>query len=264
MWTGLGRSPKIRRDVASIAVEFVSAGRRNRERDYIAKRKEYMEAGIKEYWIVDRFQRTMTVVRNGPTGPQDQVVREHDLYQSPFLRALTYRSHGCWPQQTVPPKWPDARRLLRAWFHISSSETALAPFAPSRQVWGPTARLTTPSLPMKSLPLLGPIVLAMLALSVPGCGKKRRQRQADRRLCHQPESPRFGTSREGRRGRCRRPQDQRPCRRPDAERGDPRNPERIVQELLARGDIKGIAISPLKPDVQADLLDEIAQRTEAT
>jgi Uma2 family endonuclease len=85
IWTGLGRVPKIRRDVPSIAVEFVSAGRRNRERDYVAKRQEYLETGIKEYWIIDRFQRTMTVVRTTPSGPEQQVVRENELYQSPLL-----------------------------------------------------------------------------------------------------------------------------------------------------------------------------------
>src|SRR5262249_32879647 len=41
----------------------------------------------------------------------------------------------------------------------------------------------------------------------------------------------------------------------------PETQKRIVQELLARGDIKGIAISPLDPDVQGELLDEIAART---
>ncbi len=41
----------------------------------------------------------------------------------------------------------------------------------------------------------------------------------------------------------------------------PEDQRRVVQELLARGDIKGIAISPLNPDVQGELLEEIATRT---
>jgi ribose transport system substrate-binding protein len=41
----------------------------------------------------------------------------------------------------------------------------------------------------------------------------------------------------------------------------PEDQKRIVQELLARGDVKGIAISPLNPDVQGELLEEIAART---
>src|SRR5207302_5037916 len=54
IWAGLGRLPR-RRETPTIAVEFASAGRRNRERDYLAKRDEYMAIGIKEYWIIDRF-----------------------------------------------------------------------------------------------------------------------------------------------------------------------------------------------------------------
>jgi Uma2 family endonuclease len=74
-----------RRDLASIAVEFVSAGRRNRQRDYVDKREEYREAGIGEYWIIDRFQRTMTVIRNLPTGQEELVIGENQTYQSPLL-----------------------------------------------------------------------------------------------------------------------------------------------------------------------------------
>jgi len=85
IWTGLGRRPNRRRDVPSIAVEFVSAGRRNRQRDYVDKREEYLEAGIQEYWIFDRFQRTLTVVRNTPEGPEERVILEGKTYRTPLL-----------------------------------------------------------------------------------------------------------------------------------------------------------------------------------
>src|SRR5262245_35892257 len=65
IWTGLGRLANPKRDRASIGVEFVSAGRRNRRRDFVAKRREYREAKLQEYWIVDRFDRTLTVIRYG-------------------------------------------------------------------------------------------------------------------------------------------------------------------------------------------------------
>src|SRR5208283_1750113 len=71
IWTGLGRIADPRRDVPTIAVEFVSAGRRNRQRDYMDKRQEYMEAGVREYWIIDRFQRTLTLVHNESQGPEE-------------------------------------------------------------------------------------------------------------------------------------------------------------------------------------------------
>jgi Uma2 family endonuclease len=83
IWTGLGRVPNVRRDVARIAVEFVSAGRRNARRDYVDKRREYMEAGIAEYWIFDRFRRTLTVIRKGRK--KELVVPENKTYQPPLL-----------------------------------------------------------------------------------------------------------------------------------------------------------------------------------
>jgi Uma2 family endonuclease len=85
IWAGLGRLPNRLRDVPSVAVEFVSKGRRNRLRDYVEKRDEYMEAGVGEYWIIDRFQRTMTVVLNAPGGPKQTVLREGEVYRSPRL-----------------------------------------------------------------------------------------------------------------------------------------------------------------------------------
>jgi Uma2 family endonuclease len=85
IWTGLGRVVKLRRDLPTIVVEFVSAGRRNRQRDYVDKRREYLEVGIPEYWIFDRFQRTLTVVRNTPTGLEEQLIDEGQTYQSPHL-----------------------------------------------------------------------------------------------------------------------------------------------------------------------------------
>src|SRR6266511_763439 len=60
IWAGLGRLPR-RRDLPTIVVEFVSAGKKDRTRDYEEKRDEYMEIGVQEYWILDRFRRTLTV-----------------------------------------------------------------------------------------------------------------------------------------------------------------------------------------------------------
>jgi Uma2 family endonuclease len=85
IWTGLGRMPNRRRDLPSVAVEFVSAGRRNQQRDYVDKRREYMEARISEYWIFDRFRRTLTVIRNKAGQIEELVVTETQTYQSPLL-----------------------------------------------------------------------------------------------------------------------------------------------------------------------------------
>ena len=69
----------------TIAVEFVSAGKRNWIRDYETKRDEYLAAGVKEYWIIDRFDRTMTVYSPGRDGPNIRLVQEAETYQTDLL-----------------------------------------------------------------------------------------------------------------------------------------------------------------------------------
>ena len=61
VWCGLGRGVNEAEDTPTIAVEVVSERTRDRRRDYLEKRAEYRDAGIAEYWIVDRFTRTVTV-----------------------------------------------------------------------------------------------------------------------------------------------------------------------------------------------------------
>lgn len=86
IWACLGRMPNRHRDLPAIAVELVSAGRRNQQRDYVDKRREYREAGIGEYWIIDRFRRTLTIIRNRPDQTEEVLVMsEQQTYQSPLL-----------------------------------------------------------------------------------------------------------------------------------------------------------------------------------
>ena len=65
IWAGLGRVPDLEKDVPTIAIEFVAKSTRDRIRDYEEKRCEYLELGVKEYWVIDRFRRIMTVYRPG-------------------------------------------------------------------------------------------------------------------------------------------------------------------------------------------------------
>ncbi len=62
IWAGLGRTPSVA-ETPTIAVEFASRGKRNFVRDYQDKRHEYASVGIKEYWVVNRFDRTLMVYR---------------------------------------------------------------------------------------------------------------------------------------------------------------------------------------------------------
>ena len=91
VWTGLGRTPNVRKDRPTIAVEFVSAGKRNVQRDYVQKRDEYLVAGLKEYWIIDRFRRRMTVYRRERGKVVEAVIREHEVYTTPLLPGFELR-----------------------------------------------------------------------------------------------------------------------------------------------------------------------------
>ena len=66
IWAGLGRLPR-KGETPTIIAEFVSSGRRSRERDYVEKRDAYMAVRVKEYWIID--------TRDDPERPSMTVFR---------------------------------------------------------------------------------------------------------------------------------------------------------------------------------------------
>jgi Uma2 family endonuclease len=75
LWPGKMREPDLvlslftRKDAFSkfaegmdLAVEILSEGKKNRDRDLVKKRAEYAKAGVKEYWIVDPEEGRVTVL----------------------------------------------------------------------------------------------------------------------------------------------------------------------------------------------------------
>lgn len=84
IWAGLGRKPR-RDEAPTIVAEFVSKDRRDWLRDYKVKKREYKAIGIKEYWIIDRFRRIMTVVIDEVGGSREVIVRENEIYRTPLL-----------------------------------------------------------------------------------------------------------------------------------------------------------------------------------
>ena len=84
IWTGLGRDPEDG-ESPSIIIEFVSWGKVNQERDYIAKRAEYREIGVREYSVIDRFRRTLTVVGFSGDVDQERIIQEKQTYETPLL-----------------------------------------------------------------------------------------------------------------------------------------------------------------------------------
>jgi len=84
IWAGLGRLPGPT-EPPTIAVEFVSEGEQNRQRDYETKRHEYRSVGVREYWILDRFERTMTVHRFDGRKAVTRTLSTRQSYTTPLL-----------------------------------------------------------------------------------------------------------------------------------------------------------------------------------
>ncbi len=85
IWCGLRRLPDVAADIPAIVVEFVSKRKRDRVRDYEEKRRDYRAIGVAEYWIIDRFQRTMTVYKNASGEQSEAVVKTDETYRTPLL-----------------------------------------------------------------------------------------------------------------------------------------------------------------------------------
>jgi Uma2 family endonuclease len=84
IWAGLGRAPR-KKEVPTIAVEFVSKGRRSRIRDYVTKRDEYLRAGVKEYWVFDRFEHTLTVFSRAQGKNRSRVYTKEQIFKTDYL-----------------------------------------------------------------------------------------------------------------------------------------------------------------------------------
>ncbi len=93
IYAGLGRDPQ-EGEVPTVVVEFVSAGKRSVTRDYEEKRDEYLGIGVREYWIIDRFARGLTVYRLHGSSYTQQVVREGEVYTTPLLPGFELRLDG--------------------------------------------------------------------------------------------------------------------------------------------------------------------------
>lgn len=52
------------------------------------KRKEYEQAGVLEYVILDRMRSRATVYSAGPRGYRKRILRRGDVYESPLLPGL--------------------------------------------------------------------------------------------------------------------------------------------------------------------------------
>jgi Uma2 family endonuclease len=73
-----------------LVIEIVSPGAENARRDRVAKRQLYGKYGVKEYWLVDPYKRTVEVfVLQGRTLKVQAVYAEGDALISPVLPGFT-------------------------------------------------------------------------------------------------------------------------------------------------------------------------------
>ena len=72
-----------------LVIEIVSPGELQRDRDYIAKKAQYLDRGIPEYWIVDPEAQTVTVLElRGSQYEEAGVFCNGDSIISPTFSAL--------------------------------------------------------------------------------------------------------------------------------------------------------------------------------
>ncbi len=74
--------------VPELIFEVVSPDKASRERDYVAKRAEYFRLGVREYVIIDRFRRLVTVLAHAPGGYGERALGVGETYESPLLPGL--------------------------------------------------------------------------------------------------------------------------------------------------------------------------------
>lgn len=87
IWAGLGRQPRVD-ETPAIVIEFVSSGKRNLTRDYETKRRKYLQIGVQEYWVFNRFNRTLTVFQ---AGGKRTVLGDDQVYTTPLLPGFELR-----------------------------------------------------------------------------------------------------------------------------------------------------------------------------
>lgn len=72
--------------VPSIVVEVLSRG--GEHRDMVLKREEYRRIGVEEYWIFDRFERTMRVDRRAAGGWEELTLDADQVHRTGLLPGL--------------------------------------------------------------------------------------------------------------------------------------------------------------------------------
>ncbi len=83
VWTGPGEASKKKRFRPTIAIDIPSQRIRRRPQDYRMRCDQCMQSGVEEYWIVDRFTKTLKVKTCRTV--RWRVISEHQNYETPLL-----------------------------------------------------------------------------------------------------------------------------------------------------------------------------------
>ncbi len=92
-----GPVTKIPDRVPELMFEVVSPDRTSRDRDYVRKRAEYDRLGVREYVILDRFRRVVTVLTIAPEGYAERHISADEFYESPLLPGFSVRLSEAFP-----------------------------------------------------------------------------------------------------------------------------------------------------------------------
>jgi Uma2 family endonuclease len=84
-----------------LAIEIVSPD--SVERDYVDKRQLYESHGVREYWIIDEHEETVTFLRLGTNGKYREVKPRKGEYHSEVLPGFWFRAKWLW-EATRPKK----------------------------------------------------------------------------------------------------------------------------------------------------------------
>src|SRR5262249_35159892 len=94
---------------ADLAMEIVSPD--SVQRDYLTKRQQYEQAGIKEYWIIDEMTKKVLLLRLGPDGKYREIRAKDGVLHSREIRGFWLRPEWLW-QQPRPKRLQILNKLL--------------------------------------------------------------------------------------------------------------------------------------------------------
>ena len=107
-----GTRPDVRGQVRPAwAIEVVSAGVRARRRDYETKRAEYLAYGLLEYWIVDRFERKVTVLTRDGDAWSERVFHGDEAASGRVLPDFAVPLPALWAAAVDAPEPDEADAL---------------------------------------------------------------------------------------------------------------------------------------------------------